>query len=142
MENDQFPNRDRSKASPLASPQQPMDHVFLRGQIHQKLFGRSPRDQDSATRFYRYRRAVDPSSFFKSRLGCRVFLRMHRPRLQPGQAELMQPCADSARMHVYREPPLHDAMEIRDPPAHHLIRGQISPSTTNWRNSAICASVK
>jgi hypothetical protein len=27
----QFPNRDRSTASPLSSPQQPMDHVFLRG---------------------------------------------------------------------------------------------------------------
>src|SRR3954466_1834331 len=27
----QFPNRDRHKASPLASPQQPVDHVFLRG---------------------------------------------------------------------------------------------------------------
>src|SRR5437588_9703222 len=24
----QFPNRDRSTASPLSSPQQPMDHVF------------------------------------------------------------------------------------------------------------------
>jgi hypothetical protein len=28
-------------------------------------------------------------------------------------------------MHVYREPPLHDAMQIRDPPAHHLVRGHI-----------------
>src|SRR6476660_1826168 len=65
-EKDQFPKRDRPKASPLASPQQPMDHVFLRGQIHQKLFGRSPRAHDSAIRFYRHRRAADPSSFFKS----------------------------------------------------------------------------
>src|SRR5271165_2266635 len=66
VENDQFPNRDRPKASPLASPQQPMDHVFLRGQIHQKLFGRSPRVHDSAIRFHRHRRAADPSWFFKS----------------------------------------------------------------------------
>src|SRR6201996_6603037 len=45
-EKDQFPNRDRPQASPLASPQQPMGHVFLRGQIHQKSFGRSPPGQD------------------------------------------------------------------------------------------------
>src|SRR5277367_3308181 len=61
---DQFPKRDRPKASPLASPQQPMGHVFLRGQVHQKVFGRSPRIHDSATSFYRYRRAADPSRFF------------------------------------------------------------------------------
>ena len=47
-EKDQFPKRDRLKASPLASPQQPMSHVFLRGQVHQKVFGRSPRVKDSA----------------------------------------------------------------------------------------------
>ena len=53
-----------------------MGHVFLRGQIHQKLFGRSPPDQDSATRFYRYRRATNPSSFFKSLLRLKIaFLR-------------------------------------------------------------------
>jgi len=51
---------------------------------------------------------------------------MHRPRLQPGQAELVQPFVDSTRMHLYREPPLHDAMEIRYPPAHHLVRGRIA----------------
>ena len=127
MENDQFPNRDRSKASPLASPQQPMDHVFLRGQLHQKLFGRSPRGQDSATRFYRYRRAIDPSSFFKSRLGCRVFLRMHRPRLQSGQPELVQPFADGAFMHLDAEAAPHLPQQINTAPAHHarLWPGQV-----------------
>jgi hypothetical protein len=67
-EKDQFPKRDRPKASPLASPQQPMSHVFSRGQVHQKVFGRSPRVKDSATGFYRYRRAADPSSFFRNAL--------------------------------------------------------------------------
>jgi hypothetical protein len=61
---DQFPNRDRPKASPFASPLQPLDHVFLRGQLHQKIVGRSPPAQHSANRFYRHRRPDDPSSFF------------------------------------------------------------------------------
>ena len=56
----------RLEASPLASPRQPMSHVFSRGQVHQKVFGRSPRVKDSATGFYRYRRAADPSSFFRN----------------------------------------------------------------------------
>src|ERR1700710_1009824 len=51
-EKDQFPKRDRPKASPLANPQQPMGHVFLRGQIHQKLFGRSPRVLNGTASFY------------------------------------------------------------------------------------------
>ena len=33
----QFPNRDRSMASPHASPQQPMGHVFLQGQATKNL---------------------------------------------------------------------------------------------------------
>jgi hypothetical protein len=41
-----------------------MDHVFLRGQVHQKIVGRSPPAQHSANRFYRRRRPDDPSSFF------------------------------------------------------------------------------
>jgi hypothetical protein len=49
-------------------------------------------------------------SFFKSRLGFGIFLRMDRPRLPPGQAELMQPFTDGTWMHVYRVPSLHDAM--------------------------------
>src|ERR1700760_2422203 len=89
-EKDQFPNRDRPKASPLASPQQPMDHVFLRGQIHQKPFGRSPRGHGSAIRFYRHRRAADPSSFFKSLLRRRILLWVVGARLQSRQAELVQ----------------------------------------------------
>src|ERR1700704_5402739 len=89
-EKDQFPKRDRRKASPLASPQQPMGHVFLRGQIHQKLFGRSPPVQHSATRFQRHRRAGDPSSFFKSFLLLLIRLRIawanrYPPKIQPTQ---------------------------------------------------------
>jgi hypothetical protein len=42
-----------------------MGQVFLRGLLHQKLFGRSPPVHDSATRFHRHRRAADPSPFFK-----------------------------------------------------------------------------
>src|SRR3954452_13776112 len=37
----QFPNRDRRTASPLASPLQPMDHVFYGDLFHQKVVGRS-----------------------------------------------------------------------------------------------------
>jgi hypothetical protein len=43
-----------------------MGQVFLRGLLHQKLFGRSPPVHDSATRFHRHRRAADPSPFFNS----------------------------------------------------------------------------
>jgi hypothetical protein len=49
----QFPNRDRPKAAPPASPQPPMDQVFLRGQIHQKAFGLSPPHHNRAVCFYR-----------------------------------------------------------------------------------------
>ncbi len=54
-----------------------MDHVFLRGQIHQKAFGRSPPRHNSEVRFYRYRRDADPSPFFKT-------ARQSRARCRPG----------------------------------------------------------
>jgi hypothetical protein len=37
-----IPNRDRPAASPLSSPQQPVDHVCRRGMDHQLETGRSP----------------------------------------------------------------------------------------------------
>src|ERR1700722_14886026 len=40
-EKDQFPKRDRPKASPLASPQQPMGHVFY-GVKSTKNFSAAP----------------------------------------------------------------------------------------------------
>jgi hypothetical protein len=57
--------RDRPEASPLASPQPPMDHVFLRGLIHQKAFGRSPRRHNSAVRFYRTGGTLSRARFLK-----------------------------------------------------------------------------
>src|SRR5882724_2622175 len=38
-----FPKRDRSKASPISSPQPPPGHVFFRAHEHQKADGRSSR---------------------------------------------------------------------------------------------------
>ena len=73
-EKDLSPNRDRPKASPLASPQQPMSHVFLRRQIHLKLFSHSPPIQYSAPCFYRHRRPAHPSSFFILLLLIFIFL--------------------------------------------------------------------
>jgi hypothetical protein len=61
METNHFPNRDRPEASPLATPQPPIDHVFKRGQIHQKASGRSPPRHNSEVRSYDYRRDADPS---------------------------------------------------------------------------------
>jgi hypothetical protein len=52
-----------------------MDHVFKRGQIHQKAFGRSPQRHNSGVRFYRYRRDADPSPLLK-----RGHLKPHRSR--------------------------------------------------------------
>jgi len=126
-ENDQFPNRDRPKASPLASPQQPMDHVFLRGQIHQKLFGRSPRAHDSAIRFYRHRRAADPSSFFKSLLCGRILFGMMRPRLQLGEFQLPQPFADRALGNGDREAPGYLRAQIDAAPADNFVDIRIRP---------------
>jgi len=71
----QFPNRDRRTASPLASPLQPMDHVFLRGPIPPK--SRRPllsSADHNASRFYGHRR--------KNR-AARVFLRS--PRIRCGK---------------------------------------------------------
>ena len=69
----QFPNRDRPEASPLASPQPPMDHVFQRGQIHQKAIGRSPPRHNSEVRFYRYRRPPIRARFLKATSASRSF---------------------------------------------------------------------
>jgi hypothetical protein len=60
-------------------------------------------------------------SFFKSRLGSRIFLRMHRPRLQPGQLELMQPFANRAFVHFDRKPALDHGQQVDTPPAHHFV---------------------
>jgi hypothetical protein len=38
---------------------------------------------------------------------------------------LMQPFADNTLMHVYREPPLHRALKIHNPPANHIVCGLI-----------------
>src|SRR5688572_33322280 len=62
----QFPNRDRRTASPLASPQQPVDHVFLRGLTPPKscrpLLSHADRN---ANRFYGHRRKTEPREFFR-----------------------------------------------------------------------------
>ena len=55
----------------------PWTTFFLWGQIHQKIVGHSPPTQNSATRFYRPRRATGPSSFFR-------MSRSFRSRSKPG----------------------------------------------------------
>src|SRR3954466_12907769 len=61
----QFPNRDRHKASPLASPQQPVDHVFLRGLTPPKSCRPLLSHADhNANRFYGHRRTTEPREFF------------------------------------------------------------------------------
>src|SRR5271165_1943427 len=64
-------------------------------------------------------------SFFKTRLGVGIFLWMHRLRLQPGQAELMQPFADRAFMDFNREPALDHRQQIDTPPAHDFVAREI-----------------
>src|SRR3954468_20118360 len=60
----QFPNRDRHKASPLASPQQPVDHVFLRGLTPPKSCRPLLSHADhNANRFYGHRRTTEPREF-------------------------------------------------------------------------------
>src|SRR3954465_4788062 len=62
----QFPNRDRRQASPLASPQQPMDHVFLRGLNPPKRCRPLLSKVDlNGSRFYGNRRKTDPRWFFR-----------------------------------------------------------------------------
>ena len=46
-----------------------MDHVFKRGQVHQKEFGHSPPRHNSEVCFYRYRRDADPSPFLSVKQG-------------------------------------------------------------------------
>src|SRR3954454_1475180 len=61
----QFPNRDRRTASPLASPQQPVDHVFLRGLTPPKSCRPLLSHADhNASRFSGHRRKTEPREFF------------------------------------------------------------------------------
>jgi hypothetical protein len=63
----QFPNRDRRKASPLASPQQP--HIFLRGLTPPKSCRPLLSHADhNANRFYGHRRKTKPREFFRKSL--------------------------------------------------------------------------
>ena len=98
-----------------------MGHVFLRGQVHQKPFGRSPPVQDSATRFYRHRRNADPSPFFKSLLRRRILLRMMRTGLKPGELHFAQPFADRAFRYRDRKAPGHFLAQINTAPAYDLV---------------------
>jgi len=50
-----------------------MGHVFLRGQFHQKVVGRSPPAKHTASSFYRHRRAPGPSSFFCPNCGSTIY---------------------------------------------------------------------
>lgn len=50
---------------------------------------------------------------------------MHRSRLQPGQAQLVQPFADGALMHLDREPALHHSQQVHASPADHFVYCQI-----------------
>jgi hypothetical protein len=79
--------------------------------------------------------AVVPSSaaltrlakFFKSRFRIRIFLRMVRPRLQAGQAELVQPFADRMHMNVDPKPTRNHPPQVAAPPASHLVNRRIRP---------------
>jgi len=102
-----------------------MGHVFLRRQVHQKLFGRSPHGQDSAASFSRHRRAGDPSSFFKSLLGGEIGLWVTRLWLQLGQTKLTQPFANRALMHPHGEPAGDDLLQIQAAPANDLVLRRI-----------------
>src|SRR3954465_3884667 len=90
----QFPNRDRRQASPLASPQQPMDHVFLRGLNPPKRCRPLLSKVDlNGSRFYGNRRKTYPRWFFKKEAD----LQPHRVRawLTPAPDPAFQArCAD------------------------------------------------
>lgn len=68
-----------------------------------------------------------PVKFFKSLLGRCIFLRMQRTRLQPGQAQLVQPFADRAFMHRHGKAARHFGPQVNAPPAHNLVHIRIRP---------------
>src|SRR6201997_4743857 len=62
----QFPTRDRRMASPLSSPQQPMDHVFLRGHSPPKSTRPLPSVRRiELRRFYAHRADAVRDRFFE-----------------------------------------------------------------------------
>jgi hypothetical protein len=58
---------------------------------------------------------------FKRRFGLGILLRMHRPRLQAGQPELVQPFTDGAFMHLDAEAALYLSEQIGTTPTHHVV---------------------
>jgi hypothetical protein len=102
-----------------------MDQVLLRGQIHQKLFGRFPRVHDSATRFYRCRRPTDPSSFFKSILCRKIGFRMQGTHGDAAEIQLVQQLTDTALMQLNGKF-VHDTIsQIGTAPSHDTIFRQV-----------------
>jgi hypothetical protein len=63
---DQFPKRDRLTASPLSRAQQPVDHVFMRGNLPPKSGRPLPSIQRiDLSRFYAHRRTLSEMVFKK-----------------------------------------------------------------------------
>jgi len=52
---------------------------------------------------------------------------MEGPRLQPGQAELVQPFAHRALVHFHREAARDFALQVNAAPAHHAIALRVRP---------------
>ena len=59
--------------------------------------------------------------FFKSHLCLGVFLRMHRSRLEPCQADLMQPLADRAFVDFDRKAALDHVQQVHTSPAYDFV---------------------
>src|SRR5882724_4229696 len=89
-----FPKRDRSKASPISSPQPPPGHVFFRAHEHQKADGRSSRlTQSTKTKVSRRAggslRVPDP--FFKISFSSRSTRFSRRSRLSSSRSSVVSP---------------------------------------------------